>query len=443
MTAPWDLLYKGCRAATMVGSTSYGLIDDTAIAVADGKIVYIGPQGSLPSENAAIVRDLGGACVTPGLIDCHTHLVFGGDRADEFELRLTGTTYQEIQRAGGGIRSTVRKTRAASEDELLSAALWRAKRLMAEGVTTIEIKSGYGLDLDSEARMLRVARRLGRELPVTVKTTALCAHTVPPEFAGRADDYVAEIVDRMLPALAREGLVDAVDGFCDSIGFTHAQTARVFDTARALGLPVKLHADQVSAFGGAEVAARYGALSAEHLEYASEDGISAMAKAGTIAVILPGAYYYLRETTKPPIDLFRKHGANGDEHGLHVLLHDARRDARRCHTSRGNGTRHGCHPRHIGGRKSGRSCCVAHSKPWRTQLLGRCTTADSYRTERAGTRIELTAFQISCVRQHPETGRRLEASAICTRRSGYAAARPAASGGRTTAYPLDVFGPVA
>jgi imidazolonepropionase len=292
----------------MVGSTSYGLIDDTAIAVADGKIVYIGPQGGLPSENAAIVRDLGGACVTPGLIDCHTHLVFGGDRADEFELRLTGTTYQEIQRAGGGIRSTVRKTRAASEDELLSAALWRAKRLMAEGVTTIEIKSGYGLDLDSEARMLRVARRLGRELPVTVKTTALCAHTVPPEFAGRADDYVAEIVDRMLPALAREGLVDAVDGFCDSIGFTHAQTARVFDTARALGLPVKLHADQVSAFGGAEVAARYGALSAEHLEYASEDGISAMAKAGTIAVILPGAYYYLRETTKPPIDLFRKHG---------------------------------------------------------------------------------------------------------------------------------------
>ena len=308
MIAQWDLLYMNCRAATMADNSPYGLIDDAAIAIADGKIAYVGPRANLPPGKATVARDLGGACVTPGLIDCHTHLVFDGDRADEFELRLTGTTYQDIQRAGGGIRSTVRKTRAASEDTLFAAALWRARRLMAEGVTTIEIKSGYGLDLDSEARMLRVARRLGRELPVTVKTTALCAHTVPPEFAGRSDDYIAEIVDRMLPALAREDLVDAVDGFCDSIGFTHAQTARVFDAAQALGLPVKLHADQVSAFGGAEVAARYGALSAEHLEYASEDGIAAMAAAGTIAVILPGAYYYLRETTKPPIDLFRKHG---------------------------------------------------------------------------------------------------------------------------------------
>jgi imidazolonepropionase len=308
MTAQWDLLYTNCRAATMAPAAPYGMIDDAAIAVAGGKIVYVGPHGGVPNGRAAISRDLGGACVTPGLIDCHTHLVFGGDRADEFELRLTGTTYQEIQRAGGGIRSTVRKTRAADEDALFAAALWRVQRLMAEGVTTIEIKSGYGLDLDSEARMLRVARRLGRELPVTITTTALCAHTVPPEFAGNADGYIAEIVDRMLPALAREGLVDAVDGFCDSIGFTHAQTARIFDSARALGLPVKLHADQVSAFGGAEVAARYGALSAEHLEYASEAGIAAMAQAGTVAVILPGAYYYLRETTKPPIDLFRKHG---------------------------------------------------------------------------------------------------------------------------------------
>ena len=308
MTAQWDLLYTNCRAATMAPGVPYGLIDDAAIAVADGKFAYIGHRAALPAGIAALARDLGGACVTPGLIDCHTHLVFGGDRADEFELRLTGTTYQEIQRAGGGIRATVRKTRAADEDALFAAALWRVRRLMTEGVTTIEIKSGYGLDLDSEARMLRVARRLGRELPVTIKTTALCAHTVPPEFAGKADDYVAEIADRMLPALAREGLVDAVDGFCDSIGFTHAQTARVFDAARALGLPVKLHADQVSAFGGAEIAARYGALSAEHLEYASETGIAAMAEAGTVAVILPGAYYYLRETTKPPIDLFRKHG---------------------------------------------------------------------------------------------------------------------------------------
>jgi len=254
------------------------------------------------------MRDLNERCVTPGLIDCHTHLVFGGDRADEFELRLTGTTYQEIQRAGGGIRSTVRKTRAADEATLFAAASWRIGRLMAEGVTTVEIKSGYGLDLVSEARMLRVARRLGRELPITVKTTALCAHTVPPEFAGKPDDYVNEVAERMLPALAREGLVDAVDGFCDSIGFTHAQTARVFDAARALGLPVKLHADQVSAFGGAEVAARYGALSAEHLEFISEAGIAAMAEAGTVAVVLPGAYYFLRETTKPPIESFRKNG---------------------------------------------------------------------------------------------------------------------------------------
>jgi len=308
MTASWDLLYTGCTAATMAGADAYGLVEDAAIAVVGGRIAYAGPRAGLPAGRATVSRDLGGRCVTPGLVDCHTHLVFGGDRADEFELRLNGTTYQEIQRSGGGIRSTVRRTRAADEETLHADAVARARRLMAEGVTTIEVKSGYGLDLETEARMLRVARRIGRELPVTIRTTALCAHAVPPEFAGQPDLYVAEIADRILPALAAEGLVDAVDGFCDSIGFTHAQTERVFSAARALGLPVKLHADQVSAFGGAEVAARNGALSADHLEYASEAGIAAMAASGTVAVILPGAFYFLREATKPPIDRFRAHG---------------------------------------------------------------------------------------------------------------------------------------
>jgi imidazolonepropionase len=307
-SADWDLLWTGCRAATMAGRAPYGLIEDAAIAVADGRIVYVGPRAGLPAGEARATRDLGGACVTPGLIDGHTHLVFAGERADEFEKRLTGATYEDIQRAGGGIRASVRKTRAADEETLFATAAARARRLMAEGVTTIEIKSGYGLEIETEARMLRVARRIGRELPVSVKATALCAHVVPVEFDGRPDDYIAEVVERMLPALAREGLVDAVDCFCDSIGFTLAQSERVLLAARGLGLPVKLHADQIAAFGAAELAARHGALSAEHLEHASEIGIAAMARARSVAMLLPGAYYFLRETTPPPIDLFRRHG---------------------------------------------------------------------------------------------------------------------------------------
>lgn len=305
----WDSLWSNCRVATMAKSDApYGLVEDAALAITDGRIAFVGPRSSLPAGEAKEVHDLGGACVTPGLIDCHTHLVFAGDRADEFEQRLNGTSYQEIQRAGGGIRSTVRRTRQANEDELYAAAAIRARRLLAEGVTVVEIKSGYGLDLDTEARTLRVARRIGRELPLSVRTTALCAHTVPVEFDGRADDYIQEVVDRMLPELVRQGLVDAVDCYCDSIGFNHEQTKRVFAAARVLGRPVKLHADQVSAFKAAELAAEYGALSADHLEHVSEAGVAAMAASGTVVVILPGAYYFLRETRPPPIELFRQHG---------------------------------------------------------------------------------------------------------------------------------------
>lgn len=304
----WDSLWTNCRVATMAeGGAPYGLIEDAVLAITADRFTYVGPRAGLPAGRAREEHDLGGACVTPGLIDCHTHLVFAGDRADEFEQRLNGISYQDIQKAGGGIRSTVRRTRDASDEELFAAAAARARRLIAEGVTVLEIKSGYGLNLETEARTLRVARRLGRELPVTIRTTALCAHTVPVEFDGRADDYIDEIVNHMLPELVRRDLVDAVDGFCDSIGFNHAQTRRVFAAARELGRPVKLHADQVSAFGAAELAAEHAALSADHLEYVSEAGVAAMASSGTVAVILPGAFYFLRETQPPPIDLFRRH----------------------------------------------------------------------------------------------------------------------------------------
>jgi imidazolonepropionase len=307
----WDDVWINARLVTMAETGApYGLIEDAAIAVTGGHIAWIGPMSMLrqkPASAAARTHDAEGRCITPGLIDCHTHLVYGGSRAREFERRLEGATYEEIARAGGGIRSTVAATRALSEDALYEASLPRLEALLAEGVTTVEIKSGYGLDAASEAKSLRVARRLGRDLPVTVATTFLGAHALPPEFAGRSDAFIDAVANEMLPAVAREGLADAVDAFCEGIGFTPAQVERVFQAARAAGLPVKLHAEQLSNLGGAALAARYGALSADHLEYIDEAGVSAMAAAGTVAVLLPGAFYFLREKQLPPIDLFHKH----------------------------------------------------------------------------------------------------------------------------------------
>jgi imidazolonepropionase len=305
-------LWTGCRAATMQAASPvpYGLVEDAAIAVEGGRIAWAGPRAQLPEalrHRCEREHDCGGALVTPGLVDCHTHLVYGGDRAHEFELRLGGATYEEIARAGGGIASTVKATRAAGEAGLAAQARPRMRALMAEGVTTVEIKSGYGLSLEHEARMLRVARGLAREQAVDVRTTFLGAHALPPEFSGRADDYVDEVV-RMLPLLQEQGLVDAVDAFCERIAFSTAQTEKVFQAARALGLPVKLHAEQLSDSGGAQLAARYGALSCDHLEWLGEEGAAAMAKAGSVAVLLPGAFYFLRDTRVPPVDLLRRHG---------------------------------------------------------------------------------------------------------------------------------------
>jgi imidazolonepropionase len=313
MTMPrWDHLLLDCRLATLCDTgTPYGAIDHAALAWKDGLIAFAGPQAQLPGNPdrlALRVESAGRAWVTPSLIDCHTHLVFAGNRAAEFEQRLQGATYEEIARAGGGIVSTVTKTRTASDDELFAQSLPRARALCADGVTTIEIKSGYGLDLDSETKMLRVARRIGAELGISVRTTFLGAHAVPPEFAGRQSDYVDEVCVRMLPAIAGGNLADAVDAFCESIAFTPTETRRVFETARALGLPVKLHADQLSDSGGAALAAEFGALSADHLEYTNDAGIQAMAAAGTVAVMLPAAFYTLRETRLPPIERLRAHG---------------------------------------------------------------------------------------------------------------------------------------
>ena len=280
------------------------------IAVQGGRITYAGPALALPEGLSASGprHDGGGALVTPGLVDCHTHLVYGGQRAGEFALRLAGASYEEIARAGGGIVSTVRATREASEEELLAAAAPRLEQLLADGVTAIEIKSGYGLELAAERRQLRVARALGERYGVTVRTTFLGAHALPPEFAGRADDYIAQVCDHMLPALAEEGLVDAVDAFCERIGFTLAQTERVFQAAERLGLPVKLHAEQLSDMDGAALAARYGALSCDHVEHLSPRGIAAMRDAGSVAVLLPGAYYALRDTHLPPVEALREAG---------------------------------------------------------------------------------------------------------------------------------------
>ena len=308
----WDSLWLDARLATMVpGNVPYGAIEDGALGVEDGRLAWVGRRGDLPGRPEALAREVRGCgrrWITPGLVDCHTHIVHGGDRANEFELRLQGASYEEIARAGGGIRSTVAATRAATEDALYDSASRRVADLQAEGVTTIEIKSGYGLDRETEARMLRVGRRLGATLPLTVATTFLGAHALPPEFEGRTDAYIDFLCQDSLPSMAAEGLVDAVDAFCDRIGFTPAQTRKMFEAARGLGFPVKLHAEQLSDQGGAALAADFGALSADHLEYLSEAGAKAMAAAGTIAVLLPGAFYFIRETRLPPVDLLRREG---------------------------------------------------------------------------------------------------------------------------------------
>ena len=303
-----DGVLTGARLATLQGD-GYGLVEDGALAWRDGRIVFAGARTALPAAfHGAPQLDAHGALVTPGLVDCHTHLVFAGSRADEFERRLEGESYEQVARSGGGIAASVRATRAASEDALLAASLPRARALLHDGATTLEIKSGYGLDAASELKMLRVARRIGDVLGVQVRTSFLGAHALPPEFAGRADDYVEHVCAQMLPAVAAAGLADAVDAYCEGIGFSPGQTRRVFAAARALGLPVKLHADQLSDLGGAALAAaEFGALSADHIEYTGADGVRAMAAAGTVAVLLPGAFYALRETRLPPIGLLREH----------------------------------------------------------------------------------------------------------------------------------------
>ncbi len=308
----WDRLWVGADLATMVpGGEPYGAIRNAAIAVENGRIVWLGEAADLPGDPhtlAGTVHDAGGRWITPGLIDCHTHLVFGGSRAGEFEMRLNGASYEEVARAGGGIVSTMRATREADDDILYEAAVPRLRHLIGEGVTTVEVKSGYGLDTDTEIKQLRVARKLGDTLPVDIQTTFLGAHALPPEYAGRQNAYIDLVVDEMMPAVAESGFADAVDAFCEGIGFTPEETDRVFSSARSHGLPVKLHADQLSDLGGAALAARYDALSADHLEYTSEDGIRALAEAGTVAVLLPGAFYTLRETKLPPVEAMRAAG---------------------------------------------------------------------------------------------------------------------------------------
>ncbi len=304
-----DLLLTDCRLATMVsGAQPCGAIDDAALLIQGGRIAWVGPRADLPQHTAARTQRFDGRWVTPGLIDCHTHLVFGGDRSGEFEQRLQGATYEEVARSGGGIVSSMTATRAASEDALYASALSRLAGLVATGVTTVEIKSGYGLDRETELKMLRVARRIGREAGVRVRTSYLGLHAVPPEHRADRSAYVDLAIDDILPAAHAEGLVDAVDAYCEPIAFSGDEVSRLFEKARVLGLPVKLHADQLSDGGGAALAARYNALSADHIEHSSEAGIAAMGQAGVVAVLLPGAYLMLRETTPPPIELLRRHG---------------------------------------------------------------------------------------------------------------------------------------
>ena len=307
--AEWDLLLTDARIATMrADAPDYGEISNGAIAITAGSIAWIGPQEELPSGSAAATRSVSGLWLTPALVDCHTHLVFGGERSAEFEQRLEGASYEDIARAGGGILSTVRATREASAEELFDTALPRVQALLAEGVATVEIKSGYGLDVENELKMLEVARRLGESSGMSVRTTLLAAHTVPPEYVGKADDYIELICDDLLPQVAERGLADAVDAYCESIAFSAPQVAKLFRKAQDVGLPVKLHADQLSDGGSAELAAHFNALSADHLEYTSARGVEALAKADTVAVVLPGAFLTLGETQLPPVAALRENG---------------------------------------------------------------------------------------------------------------------------------------
>ena len=306
----WDSLWINVHLATMTENSPYGVVRNAALAVRGERIEWIGEMNALPSgyaDRTRVIRDGEGCWISPGLVDCHTHLVYAGNRSREFALRLQGATYEEIARQGGGIRSTVAATRKADEEELFLQSAPRLLALMEEGLTTVEIKSGYGLDHDTELRMLRVARLLGERYPVTVVPTFLGAHALPPEFEGRADAYIDYIVDVMIPEIASKGLAVSVDAFCETIGFTAFQTDKVLKAAKDAGLQVKLHADQLSDQQGASLAARYGALSADHLEYVSEIGVEALAQAKSVAVLLPGAFYFIREKRLPPVDLFRKH----------------------------------------------------------------------------------------------------------------------------------------
>ena len=305
-TTPRSLLIGNARIATMSGDSAYGLVDNGAVLVAGGHVSWVGPMRDAPRADRQI--DAEGRLLTPGLIDCHTHLVYAGNRANEFEQRLKGTSYSDIAKAGGGILSTVRATRAAGENELLSSAILRLDRLLAEGVTTVEIKSGYGLDVDTELKMLRVARALARERPVDIRTAFLGAHAFPPEFKENRSAYVRLVCQEALPSAARAGLADAVDAFCETIALDLEETEEIFKAALAYNIPVKLHAEQLSNMGGAKLAARYGAISCDHLEYLDESGVAALAAASTVAVLLPGAFYYLHEKQLPPVAELRHRG---------------------------------------------------------------------------------------------------------------------------------------
>ena len=312
-TTAWQTLWTNVNLATMTeGAKGYGAIENGAIAIANGKIAWLGTEAQLPDFdlNTVKVIDGGGTWLTPGLVDCHTHIVYGGNRANEFEMRLEGKSYQEIANAGGGIISTVKATRAASEEVLFKSALKRLKALHQQGVTSIEIKSGYGLDTDNEIKMLKVAKRLGETLPVTVLKTFLGAHALPTEYKDRADEYIDLVCEEMIPKISASKLADAVDVFCEGIGFNLAQTEKVFAAAKAHNLPVKVHAEQLSNLGGTELAAKYQALSSDHIEFLDEAGVKAMKSADMTAVLLPGAFYFLRETQLPPMELLRKHGVS-------------------------------------------------------------------------------------------------------------------------------------